>query len=723
MTKLPNMQAARNYLLTGATGFVGRVFAQDLLAKSEDDEVWAVVRPSNGIPAKERPEIRELVADPRFHVLEGDVTLPGLGLDGQKRPSDFDATFHFAAETEFKEIYRERTFRSNLDGTKNLVAFLKALPDAGRLYHCSTTYVSWQCRDVVREELLPPGGDYSNPYEESKHLSESVVAESGLDWVILRLSILAGDSKTGAAVSDKMLYGFLKAYWRLREVLLNKYTGDQLEQLGGAKFVVQCREDIAKNVLCMDDATRLLRAAVAANPPSGTVLHIANPNVTDMREIHRAIFHVLGLDCLRLDVDPPRKPRSEERMISRGLNVYKPYMTYREPPFDLTALRSLVGDPLVDSVLPITPERLRFLLRTHLRDHLETSSVEFPEPSIDRFASLRRWGRNPLAYSTLQEPIKALPIGPDRGYVPFALKGRTAVMIGDPITPREDFREAVDAFFAHCAAHNLRPSAAQITRSVADAFAAHGGCCNRLGAEGNVDLTKWDPEIRGGRFEKLRHIQHRAISAGISIRDATYAEIPFAPVARVSQSWLDQKINKRELSALLRPLPAADEPEVRKFFAFLDNALCGFVFFSPQFEAESLMGFYSDLERYARKPDSIHDLILLEAARTFKTEGLSVLSLGLAPLFHLDREDHPSASAFTRDLLIRIRDEVGPVYNFQGVSHHKTLYDPGWEPVYFYSPKQNGASELLDVFTMVGLCPPEVLRVVGDHTFDIVHGE
>jgi phosphatidylglycerol lysyltransferase len=206
------------------------------------------------------------------------------------------------------------------------------------------------------------------------------------------------------------------------------------------------------------------------------------------------------------------------------------------------------------------------------------------------------------------------------------------------------------------------------------------------------------------------------------VREGSYRDVPPRVVDRVSLSWLETKVNHRELAFLLRPLPLRDEPDVRKFFAFRGEELVGFVIFDPLYEGEKVLGYYADVERYKRQPNGIHDLILLEAIRVFREEGRRVLSLGLAPLFHLDDEDHPSASALTRDLLRRMRDEVGPVYNFKGVSHHKVYYNPRWEPTYFYSQRHDATGDILDVLSLIGLLAPEAVCNVRNETFELVQG-
>jgi lysylphosphatidylglycerol synthetase-like protein (DUF2156 family) len=215
--------------------------------------------------------------------------------------------------------------------------------------------------------------------------------------------------------------------------------------------------------------------------------------------------------------------------------------------------------------------------------------------------------------------------------------------------------------------------------------------------------------------------RNAALRAGIAVREASYAEVPHALVARVSEAWLERKLNRRELDLLLRPLPDRDEPGVRKLFAFRGDELVGFVVLNPLYRDGRLVGFLSDLERYRPELRGVRDLALLEAARILRGEGLEVLSLGLAPLWHLDEEDHPSAHPQVHELLRRIRDEAAPVYNFAGVSQHKVHWQPRWRPTYFCTRSASPAADLLDVFGLIGLLPPEALRGLSDATLELVH--
>jgi hypothetical protein len=575
---------------------------------------------------------------------------------------------------------------------------------------------------MVRETIHTRPLRFANPYEESKHAAESVVADSGLNWTILRPSILMGHSATGEAHSGKTVYGVLKTYWRLREMLRNKYSDAEIAALSSDPFVMVCRPEVAKNVICLDEVVRLMLEVADRQPPTGTIYHLSNPYPTDVSSVIGSMLSTLGLKCLVLRPEPPECPRVEEQLIDRGTHVYRPYMIYDEAEFDQAQLRQLIGDRAVDSVLPMTRSRLRFLFDCYLRRRLETRVETSRDTRVDRCALVRKHGRGALAYSSTIGTGLALPIPGNAGFVLCAVKGRTAAIIGDPVCGPELLGSAVESFLAYCTTHAYRPAAVQVSRPVADALAQHGGHCNRMGDEAVIDLQFFDTSLSGRAWQKLRRFRNTAKTGGVTVRECSYEDVSPATADEVSRAWLATKLNQRELDFLARPLPLRDEPDVRKFFGFWGEEMVGFVVFDPLYEAERIIGYYADVERYRRSPNGIHDLILLEAIRVFRDEGHQVLSLGLAPLFHLEDEDHPSASESTRDLLRRMRDEVAPVYNFRGVSQHKTYYNPRWEPTYFYSRSRDGTSDVLDVLSLIGLLAPEAVYHVRPETFDLVQG-
>ena len=70
----------------------------------------------------------------------------------------------------------------------------------------------------------------------------------------------------------------------------------------------------------------------------------------------------------------------------------------------------------------------------------------------------------------------------------------------------------------------------------------------------------------------------------------------------------------------------------RKFYAYKNNKLVGYVFFDPYFENGQIKGYLANILRKdpSVKPASLLDRIIVDAAFKFKEEGISELSWALA---------------------------------------------------------------------------------------------
>jgi nucleoside-diphosphate-sugar epimerase len=168
-------------MLTGASGVVGRA----LLRRLRDLDVVCLVH-------------RSPVGGPGVSTAPGDIVEPMLGLGGPayaELAGRVDAVIHCAAVTDFN-----RTDGSleavNIAGTEHVAAFAAA---AGAvLYHVSTAFVHTTA-DGDR-------GRTAAGYAASKLAAEQVVRSSGVPHVILRPSVVIGDSVSGEIAAFQGLY-------------------------------------------------------------------------------------------------------------------------------------------------------------------------------------------------------------------------------------------------------------------------------------------------------------------------------------------------------------------------------------------------------------------------------------------------------------------------------------------------------------------------------------
>ncbi len=183
-------------LVTGATGFVGWHVAKKLLNRG-----FAV---------------RALARDPaRIRELDGVEPFKGDLRDADSLARAVDGcgvVFHVAADYRLWTREPEEMFRSNVDGTRNLLA---AARDAGvdRVVYTSTVGCIGMPKGGIGDEQTPVGIEEMNgPYKRSKFLAEQVALEFAkeLPVVIVNPTAPIGDHDFKPTPTGKIVVDFVR---------------------------------------------------------------------------------------------------------------------------------------------------------------------------------------------------------------------------------------------------------------------------------------------------------------------------------------------------------------------------------------------------------------------------------------------------------------------------------------------------------------------------------
>jgi uncharacterized protein YbjT (DUF2867 family) len=173
---VPSLQVqslAMRVLLTGVTGFVGSHILRQLLAESH--EVVALARRSRELGSgnlEPKPGANQLrVVDPGIILAPGDV-VSGIGLDEAVRGCD--AVIHLVGI--IMEVGDATFERVHYEGTRNVV---QAAKRAG-------------VKRFVQMSALGARADGVSAYQTTKWRAEEEVRQSGMEYVILRPSLIFG---------------------------------------------------------------------------------------------------------------------------------------------------------------------------------------------------------------------------------------------------------------------------------------------------------------------------------------------------------------------------------------------------------------------------------------------------------------------------------------------------------------------------------------------------
>jgi thioester reductase-like protein len=213
------MNSEELILVTGATGFLGVQLVRELLDRQPHAELALLIRDRAGQSGQQRADVIVPPSDrSRVQVYSGDVSQPNCGLDAatlQQLSAKTTRVIHSAATVRFDHALEEAR-RINVEGTRRVLDFAAGMRRLRSFAYVGTAYVAGERSDLIRETELAVGQGYRNTYEQTKAEAEALVQSrlGSLPGVILRPSIIVGDSRTGMTSSFKMMYWPLKIYAR-----------------------------------------------------------------------------------------------------------------------------------------------------------------------------------------------------------------------------------------------------------------------------------------------------------------------------------------------------------------------------------------------------------------------------------------------------------------------------------------------------------------------------
>jgi long-chain acyl-CoA synthetase len=350
-------------LLTGATGFLGMEAIARWLDDDAGPDIFIAVRARDDAGAQARVDelLATLYDEPpassdRLHPVCAELTADGLGLSARDRADlvgNVDRIVHCAASISFTLPLPEAR-AINVGGTRRVLDLAREMDGLERVVHVSTAYVAGHARGRFREADLDVSQSFRNTYEQTKCEAElHVAASSDLPLVVLRPSIVVGESDSGWTSAFNVIYWPLQAFAR---GLLTEIPADS------AGIV---------DLVPVDHVIDLLDALTFDPEAAGTFSAVAGDGALTVAEL-------IDLTCSLLDRPAPALSAPGTLPDNRAGAVFAPYFDVGAS-FDDRRAQALLG-----SGAPAPESYFRTLLD---------------------YGRAARWGKRPMTRQTAREQL------------------------------------------------------------------------------------------------------------------------------------------------------------------------------------------------------------------------------------------------------------------------------------------------------------------------------
>ena len=265
----------------------------------------------------------------------------------------------------------------------------------------------------------------------------------------------------------------------------------------------------------------------------------------------------------------------------------------------------------------------------------------------------------------------------------FALEDGKAIVMGDPIGPKEYFPKAINEFIKEAESKNLIPLFYEIGQELTLLLHELGYEFMKFGETAKVNLTEFGLVGKSGR--KFRAVINRGENSGYSFKiiSPPFSKEFMDELENISNDWLSGREEKgfslgffdRDYLSLAPVACVLDKSG--KVQAFANFLVCNT-------KTESSI----DLMRYDPQTErnGIMDYLFVQIFLYLKEIDVVYFDLGMAPLSNVGQNDH---SFVEEKLAFLVYTFATRFYSFGGLRKYKEKFAPTWEARYLSYPKDS----------------------------------
>ncbi len=284
---------------------------------------------------------------------------------------------------------------------------------------------------------------------------------------------------------------------------------------------------------------------------------------------------------------------------------------------------------------------------------------------------------------------------PGIGFIAYKKKWGTRFVLADPICEEKNRELLIRGLLQDSKSTAFIQVSQPLAELIADGL---GYYSTQFGVESVVNLEKWD--LKGKKKQVLRTSINHALKEGVVIEEK-YSDTGCHELTR---EWMrTRKVSNCEVNFLIRPMDQEFQEGTRKFSAYHEGDLVGFVFFDPLYKDGKVVSCVPNISRFSNKfKYGIFYPLMCHAMDVFKKEGVKYLDLGLCPMM-VGENDEQYESGIVKKIIRLLYDYGNFIYSFKGLYFTKSRFE-GTERRTFYAHKGRlPIKSILTVFSLANI--------------------
>jgi len=293
---------------------------------------------------------------------------------------------------------------------------------------------------------------------------------------------------------------------------------------------------------------------------------------------------------------------------------------------------------------------------------------------------VEQFGHSSLARFALF-PGKTHWISPGGSVIAYTVRGRVALVLGDPIGPPADVAGALAGFLAFCRRNDWQAAFYQTSGDYLDTYQAADLIPLCIGHEGIVDLHAFSLSGRRNKtiranINRLRRLGWRTVMHHPPISPTLLLQL-----RAISDEWLAM-MHGRELRFSMGRF---DEEYVQNSPVMAvhgpDESIVAFANLVPEYQRNEIA--VDLMRRLAHVENGTMDFLFVSLFEWARETGYDTFNLGLSALSGVGDADNDPA---LERALHYLYEHVNQFYNFKGLHEFKQKYRPTWSPRYLIFP-------------------------------------